>query len=240
MINVRSRRKKVAIKIDPHKQFPEIYWVSLEDQSRRLATKNLVPGREVYGERLVWYLDKEYRIWDSFRSKFSAAILKGLETVSIQPRHKVLYLGAASGTTASHISDIIGEKGYLYCVEFAPRTIRELINNVCEYRSNISPILADARFPEKYVMLAEKVDDIYCDIAQRQQAKILADNADLFLKTGGYIMLAIKARSIDVTKKPSEIFKKELRLLMTRGFCIKSIINLEPYDKDHAMIVAMR
>jgi len=228
----------VAVEVEPHPLFPEIYWATLEDGSRRLATRNLAPGKNVYGERLIRYLGVEYRLWDAFRSKFAAAILKGLETVPIQPNHKVLYLGAASGTTASHVSDIIGDGGHVYCIEFAPRSIRELVNNVCAFRPNMSPILADARLPEQYLTLMETVNDIYCDIAQPEQAKVLADNADLFLINGGSIMLAIKAQSIDVTKEPSEVYKREIDTLKTRGFHIREVVHLEPYDKAHAMIVA--
>jgi fibrillarin-like pre-rRNA processing protein len=213
----------------------------LEDGSQKLATRNLAPGRAVYGERLIRFEGVEYRLWDPFRSKLAAAILKNIKTVPIKPNHQVLYLGAASGTTASHVSDIVGENGYVYCVEFAPRAIRELVNNVCAYRVNMLPILEDARFPEKYaIFIRGKVDDIYCDIAQPEQAKILADNADLFLKRQGWIMLAVKAQSIDVTKEPSEIYKREVRVLEDRGFVIEDVVHLEPYDKAHAMIVAKR
>jgi fibrillarin-like pre-rRNA processing protein len=230
----------VAISVEPHPSFSEIFWTTLEDGSKRLATKNLAPGHTVYGERLVKYHGTEYRVWDAFRSKLAAAILKGLETVPIQPGHKVLYLGAASGTTASHVSDIVGEKGYVYCVEFAARSIRDLVNNVCAFRMNMSPILADARLPERYAALMEKVDDIYCDIAQPEQAKILADNADLFLRDQGWVMLAVKAQSIDVTKKPSEVYKEEVGTLKNRGFRIEQVVQLEPYDRAHAMIVAKK
>jgi len=229
----------VQVKIKPHPQFPAVYQATLEDGAQRLATKNLTPGRNVYGERLMRYEGVEYRIWDAFRSKLAAAILKNLKTVPIKPDHKVLYLGAASGTTASHVSDIVGEKGHVYCVEFAPRAIRELVNNVCAYRLNMSPILEDARFPEKYSMFINgKVDDIYCDIAQPEQAKVLADNADLYLKKSGWIMLAVKAQSIDVTKEPTEVYKREVKVLGGRGFNIEEVVHLEPYDKAHAMIVA--
>jgi len=228
----------VAINVEPHPSFQEIFWVTLEDGSKRLATKNLAPGHAVYGERLVKFHGVEYRVWDAFRSKLAAAILKGLETVPIQPGHKVLYLGAASGTTASHVSDIVGEKGHVYCIEFAARSIRDLVNNVCAFRMNMSPILADARLPERYAALVEKVDNIYCDIAQPEQAKVLADNADLFLSNRGWIMLAVKAQSIDVTRKPSEVYMEEMGTLKNRGFRIKQIVQLEPYDKAHAMIVA--
>ncbi|UCF59456.1 MAG: fibrillarin-like rRNA/tRNA 2'-O-methyltransferase [Candidatus Bathyarchaeota archaeon] len=230
----------MAVDVKPHPHFPAIYWATLEDGSRKLATKNLALGKNVYDERLIRHRQVEYRLWDPFRSKLAAAVLKGLETVPTQPDHKVLYLGAASGTTASHISDIIGEHGYVYCVEFAARAIRELVNNVCEFRFNMSPLLTDARFPERYSMLVEEVDDIYCDIAQPEQAKVLADNADVFLKAHGWIMLAVKARSIDVTKEPSEVYQREIGILKTRGFQVREVIHLEPYDKAHVMIVAER
>lgn len=226
-------------KVKQHPQFSAIYQVTLEDGAKRLATKNLTPGRNVYGERLIRHEGIEYRIWDPFRSKLAAAILKNLKTIPIKQSHQVLYLGAASGTTASHVSDIVGEKGHVYCVEFASRAIRELVNNVCTYRLNMSPILEDARLPEKYAtFISGKVDDIYCDIAQPEQAKILADNADVFLKKRGSIMLAVKAQSIDVTKEPSEVYKRELKVLENRGFRIEQVVHLEPYDKAHAMIVA--
>jgi len=230
----------VAINVEPHSSFREIYLITLEDGSKRLATKNLALGHAVYGERLVKFQDIEYRVWDAFRSKLAAAILKGLDNLPIQPCHKVLYLGAASGTTASHVSDIVGEKGYVYCVEFASRSIRDLVDNVCAFRVNMSPILADARLPERYAALVEKVDDIYCDIAQPEQAKILADNADLFLSKRGWIMLAVKAQSIDVTKHPSEVYKEEMTALKNRGFRIEQVVQLEPYDRAHAMIVGKK
>ena len=228
----------VAIDVRPHPRFPAIYIATLEDGSQRLATKNLAVGRAVYGERLVESKGVEYRVWDPYRSKLAAAILKGLQTVPIQPGNKVLYLGAASGTTASHVSDVVGETGHVFCVEFASRSIRELVNNVCSFRANMSPILADARFPERYSTIVGKVDDIYCDIAQPEQAKILADNADLFLKENGWAMLAVKSQSIDVTKKPAEVYRQEIDVLKRRGFSINEVVQLEPYDKAHAMIVS--
>jgi fibrillarin-like pre-rRNA processing protein len=231
----------VHVKVRPHPQFAEIYQVTLEDGAQRLATRNLTPGRTVYSERLIRFKSVEYRVWDAFRSKLAAAILKGVQTVPITPGNRVLYLGAASGTTASHVSDIVGEKGHVYCVEFASRSLRDLVDNVCAYRLNMSPFLEDARFPEKYAMfISGKVDVIYCDIAQPEQAKVLADNADVFLKPSGWVMLAVKSQSIDVTKEPTEVYQQEARILKNRGFDVKEIIRLEPYDKAHAMIIAQR
>jgi len=230
----------VVANVKPHPTFPEIYWATLEDGTRKLATKNLATGTSVYGERLVKFGRDEYRLWDPFRSKFAAAILKGLETVPILPNHKVLYLGAASGTTASHISDIVGEEGRVYCVEFASRSLRELVNNVCVFRYNMSPILADARLPETYLRMVQLVDSIYCDVAQPEQARILADNAVMFLSNGGWVMLAIKAQSIDVTKDPSVVYQNEIDVLESRGFRVSEVVGLEPYDKAHAMVIAKK
>lgn len=229
----------VNVSVRHHPRFEAIFHVTLDDGSQRLATKNLVPGRNVYGERLIRFEDEEYRVWDAFRSKLAAAILKGLDYVPITPRHSVLYLGAASGTTASHVSDIVGEKGNVYCVEFASRSLRDLVDNVCSYRFNMIPLLEDARTPEKYRMfIRSKVDDIYCDIAQPEQARVLADNADVYLKREGWIMLAVKSQSIDVTKEPAVIYEQEKKVLKNRGFRIQELVDLEPYDKAHAMILA--
>jgi len=231
----------VHVKVKPHPQFAEIYQATLEDGAQRLATRNLAPGRAVYGERLIRFKGVEYRVWDAFRSKLAAAILKGVQTVPIAPGYQVLYLGAASGTTPSHVSDIVGEKGHVYCVEFASRSLRDLVDNVCAYRRNMSPFLADARFPKQYAMfIPRKVDTIYCDIAQPEQAKILADNADVFLKPAGWVMLAVKAQSIDVTKEPLTIYRQEAEVLRKRSFDVRETLQLEPYDKAHAMIVAQR
>jgi fibrillarin-like pre-rRNA processing protein len=231
----------LTVRIKPHPKFKEIYQATLEDGAQRLATKNLTPGLNVYGERLVKVKGVEYRIWDAFRSKLAAAILKGVQNVPIEPGFKVLYLGAASGTTPSHVSDIVGEAGYVYCVEFAQRSIRDLVNNVAAYRSNISPLLADARMPEKYAMFVSgKVDSVYCDVAQPEQAKLLADNADVFLKGGGWVMLAVKSQSIDVTMDPDDVYRREADVLRRRGFDVLEVVDLEPFDKAHAMIVAQK
>jgi fibrillarin-like pre-rRNA processing protein len=228
----------VATDVKPHSSFPGVFWARLEDGSRRLATRNLTAGKSVYGERLIVYKDIEYRVWDPFRSKLAAAILNGLTVVPIRPGTKVLYLGAASGTTPSHVSDIVGRNGHVCCVEFAARSMRELMNNVCAFRSNITPVLEDARLPSRYSTFVGKVDTIYCDIAQPEQAKVLADNAELFLESHGWAMLAVKSQSIDVTRRPIDVYRQEIRVLRSRGFAVAEVVQLEPYDKAHAMIVS--
>ena len=229
-----------VVDVKPHERFSNIYIVLFEDGSEKLATKNLAPGVKVYGESLIKYNGTEYRLWNPYRSKLAAAILKGIKLLPIKEGSKVLYLGAAAGTTPSHVSDIVGENGIVYCVEFSPRVMREFINKCAIHRKNIIPILADARFPTKYLVFLESVDVIYADIAQPFQSKIVADNADYFLKKNGWIMQAIKAMSIDVTVEPSETYKREIDHLESRGFTIKDVVHLEPYDIAHAFVIALR
>lgn len=226
-----------SIKIKSHDKFKGVFIVELEDGSLRLATKNLTPGRRVYGERLFKFEGVEYREWNAYRSKLGAAILKGISDVPIKKGSKVLYLGVATGTTASHVSDIIELEGKLYGVEFAHRVMREFVT-LSEIRKNLYPILADARLPHTYRNVVEQVDTIYSDVAQPEQAKLVADNAEYFLKEGGYLLLAIKARSINVTAEPSEVYRREMETLKERGFKILDVVHLEPFDKDHAMVLA--
>ncbi len=224
-------------KVEEHPRWRNVYIVELEDGSLRLATKNLVPGQRVYGERIFKYGGEEYREWNAYRSKLAGALLKGLEELPIGEGDRILYLGIASGTTASHISDIIGSRGRIYGVEFAPRVMRDLLLVVRE-RRNIYPILGDARFPEKYRHLVEGVDGLYADVAQPDQASIVVRNAKMFLRDGGYLLLAIKARSIDVTREPSDVYRQQVETLIQGGFSLVDIVHLDPFDKDHAMIYA--
>ncbi|MEM3108421.1 MAG: fibrillarin-like rRNA/tRNA 2'-O-methyltransferase [Candidatus Bathyarchaeia archaeon] len=224
------------VKVRPHERFPEVYWVEFDDE-RRLSTRNLTPGRTVYDERLITLNAVEYRLWDPYRSKLAAFIVKGGKQISVKPGYKILYLGAGTGTTVSHVSDIIGESGKVYSVEFSARAMRVLLDNLCRYRRNVYPILADARLPERYPIPKSEMDGLYCDIAQPEQARILVENSEVYLKRGGLAMIALKARSIDVTKPPSQVFEEETRILEGNGFKILQTLKLEPYDKDHAMVV---
>ncbi|MCI4460405.1 MAG: fibrillarin-like rRNA/tRNA 2'-O-methyltransferase [Acidilobus sp.] len=225
------------MRVYEHEKWKGVYVAELDDGSLRLATKNLVPGQRVYGERLFNYEGVEYREWNAYRSKLAAALLKGLEELPVKEGDRILYLGIASGTTASHISDIIGSKGLIYGVEFSPRVIRDLMQVVAD-RRNILPILADARMPERYRLMVGMVNGLYADVAQPEQADIVNRNARLFLEDGGYLLLAIKARSIDVTREPSDIYLREMKRLAQGGFEIVDVVHLDPFDRDHAMIYA--
>ena len=200
-------------------------------KDEEIATKNLRPGIRVYDERLIINDDIEYRIWNPRRSKLAAALLNGLNSLKLENDSKVLYLGASTGTTVSHISDITYD-GLIYAVEFSPVSMKKLIR-LSHQRHNIAPLLEDATKPKRYLNKVEKVDLVYCDVAQEKQSELFMDNMDLFLKEDGQGLITIKARSIDVVQKPKKIFKDEEKKLKANGYSIIEKIKLEPYEKDH-------
>jgi len=207
-----------------------------------LVTKNLVPGESVYGEKRIAVDNEdgkvEYRVWNPFRSKIAAAIVGGIDNIWIQPGSKVLYLGAASGTTVSHVSDVVGPTGLVYAVEFSHRSGRDLIN-VAKRRTNIIPIVEDARFPQKYRMLVGMVDVLFADVAQPDQARIFELNARYFLKAGGKFVISIKANCIDSTATAEVVFAQQVNQLKQDGFRPQEQITLEPYERDHAVVVGV-
>jgi fibrillarin-like pre-rRNA processing protein len=213
-----------------------IFWIKIEGE-KRLATVNLVPGNQVYREKLVKIQDEEFRVWDPYRSKLGAAIMNGLQFLPIVRKAKVLYLGVSTGTTASHVSDIVGPSGIVFCVEHSSRVARDFLERVASFRSNIVPILQDARSPKEYFSVYGPVDVVYVDIAQPDQTEIAILNCKTYLKKGGYMMLVVKTRSIDVTRDPAQVIRSEIKKLST-NFEIVQEINLEPYEGDHGMIVA--
>ena len=213
-----------------------IFWFQVEGE-RKLATENLVPGNQVYNEKLLNVKGVEYRIWNPFRSKLAASIMNGLKDFPFNKKSDVLYLGVSTGTTISHISDIIGQDGIVFGIEHASRVARDFLDRVASHRKNIVPIIQDARKPEEFFSVYKKVDTVYVDIAQPDQTDIAIENCKLYLKSGGYLFLVIKTRSIDVTKDPKRVIKNEIKKLESL-FEIKQTIDLQPYDKDHAMVVA--
>ena len=205
--------------------------IFLKDQD--IVTRNLRPGIKVYDEKLIQEegSEIEYRSWNPRRSKLAAALLNGLENLKLENDSKVLYLGASTGTTVSHISDIAYD-GLIYAVEFSPVSMKKLIR-LSKQRPNIAPLLEDATKPKNYLNKVEKVDLVYCDVAQEKQSELFMNNMKLFLKEDGQGFITIKARSIDVVQKPKKIFKEEEKKLKANGYSILEKIKLEPYEKDH-------
>jgi len=211
------------------------FWI-IDEGQKKLATENLSIGNQVYKEKLIIKKGIEYRLWDPFRSKLAASIMNGLEEFHFSDKSIVLYLGVSTGTTASHISDIVGPQGTIYGVEHSSRVARDFLDRVVSNRSNIIPILQDARQPKQYFSIYGKVDIVYVDIAQPDQTDIAIENCKLYLTPNGYLFLVIKTRSIDVTKAPKKIIESEIKKLK-KYFDILQTIDLHPYDKDHAIVI---
>ena len=199
-------------------------------------TRNMVPGRRVYGEDLVRSQGVEYRYWDHTRSKPAAALKNGLKNFPLHAGMKILYLGVASGTTASHFSDVVGPEGMIYGVDISQRVLRQIIP-IAEERGNIAPILGDTRKPEEYSgLILEKVDLVFEDVASDDQIPILIRNCDRFLRSGGHAMIAIKSQSIDVVKSPKQVYR-ECVAELEKNFEILEKVELDPHEKHHLMVV---
>jgi fibrillarin-like pre-rRNA processing protein len=194
------------------------------DGHDRLVTR----GDPVYGEPT----DGPWRLWDAGRSKLGATLELGLDT-GLVGGESVLYLGAASGTTVSHVADVCGPT---YAVEFAPRPTRDLVD-VAVGRPNLFPLLKDARKPETYAHVVESdLDAVIQDVSTRGQARVASRNRR-FLRDDGRLVAAIKARSEDVTRSPEAVFEDVLDEL--RGaYEILETARLDRYHDDHLAVVA--
>ncbi len=217
-------------KIQPHKLF-ELY----TDKRKRIYTKSILPNFTPFNEKTTKEGGTTFRELDPTRSKLGAMIAKGCTNIGIRKDNIVLYLGVSHGYTASFVSDIVGKNGFIFGIDPAPRVVRDLVF-IAEKRTNICPILADANHPEQYQDKIAAADIVYQDIAQRNQAEIFIKNCQLFLKKGGYGLLAVKARSIDITKKPKQIFE-EIRKQLDTIFTVIDYKKLDPLQKDHCMII---
>ncbi len=213
-----------------------VYW--LRSKGRQLVSINLIKDHAVYGERIFDIGGKEYREWIPSRSKLAAAFYKGLRALDLREGYKVLYLGASSGTTVSHVSDIVGESGQVYAVELSEEMGANLIL-LAEKRKNIFPIIGDARKPEEYPKGVPKCDFLYQDVAQRDQVDIFVKNMNEFLKPGGTAALAIKTKSIDVSKPSRNVITDTIKAVKMK-FEVTASVDLYPYQKDHALIIVRK
>ncbi len=221
--------------IRTHPKYSNVY-ISGPPHNLKLYSKNLVPGSKVYGEKLITFKGEEYREWDPYRSKLAAMILEKPSVDFLSSELKCLYLGASSGTTISHLSDIV-YNGVIYGVEFAERSMRQLIQNT-NNRKNIVPILGDANFPEKYAnSVFTNIDLVYQDIAQPNQAQIAIANCSYYLKDKGTLILAIKSQSIDSVQKPEKIYIQEKKILEKAGYKISESFNIHKYAANHIILI---
>lgn len=206
----------------------------LHEDKGFLWTENRVPGHDVYGERLRKAGPREYRHWNPYRSKMAALASKDNQTPWLDAKGDVLYLGASTGTTVSHVSDITS--GLVYAVEFSPRSVRDLLWNM-EPRRTVVPILEDANHPERYAAyIAKPVSAIIQDVAQRHQVEIFLRNIP-FVQKGGLGFLFVKPRSINVADPPQVIYDAVAKKLGEAGLTILRQVDLEPFETDHRAFV---
>ena len=224
-------------KLSSHTKFDGVFLLKGGMSDKNIFTKNFDVGRTIYDERIIEENNIEYREWNPYRSKLGALIAKNIRNIYITKSSRVLYLGASSGTTVSHVSDIVTQ-GIVFAIEFAPRSIRELVQN-CETRSNVVTIAGDANLPELYAkFLFGEIDIVYVDVAQPNQSEIAILNCKKFLKIGGILIITIKARSIDTSAKPRDVFDLEIKKFEDAQFEILNKVDIAPYTKDHLVLLA--
>ena len=226
------------IEIRNHPKFSNVF-ISGPQERLRLYTKNLIEGKRVYGEKLISYKGIEYREWDPYRSKLAALILENPSNNFLSNDLNCLYLGASSGTTISHLSDIV-KNGVIYGVEFAERSIRQLIQNTFN-RKNIIPILGNANYPESYSKsIFTDINLIFQDVAQPNQAEIALANCEYYLNDNGMLILAIKSQSIDSIQKSEYIYAQEKEILENGGYEIIESINIHKYAANHIVLLVKK
>jgi fibrillarin-like pre-rRNA processing protein len=206
-------------------------------EGKKLYTINANPGKKIYGEKLVVQNKKEFREWSPDRSKLAAALSNNMRSFLFRKDSAVLYLGASTGTTVSHVSDICSN-GTVYAIEFSERVFHSLLD-LAKARKNIMPLMADARKLERYQWI-EEVDAVFADIAQQDETAIALRNADEFLKRGGILIISVKSQSIDVTKKSRIVYEEEKKKVQASGYEILEMIDLEPFERNHCLIVARK
>lgn len=211
-------------------RLPALAW-----DGRDFFTRSAGGGKDVYGEVLRKTPDgTAWRRWDPQRSKVAAALHRGGLT---EPWERLLgsgpllYLGAASGTTVSHLADLLDPQA-VFAVEFAERSFRELIENLKPWQ-NLYPLLEDASHPERYQAMVGTAGSIVQDVAQPEQVAILTENAKRLLRRDSPLLLFLKARSVDSSAEPAAIFRAARREVEEAGFAVTDERALEPYDLDH-------
>jgi fibrillarin-like pre-rRNA processing protein len=183
----------------------------------------------VYGERVL----AGHRVWDPYRSKLGALYHLG-KGIDLHEAMRVLYLGAAHGTTVSHVSDYVE---VVYAIEKAPLPMQDLLA-VAGRRRNIIPVMADAAHPDKYVSVVEEVDLIFQDVASPAQADIAVRNR-VFLAPGGILLLVVKTRAIDSAARPEDV-EAEVGAVIRSSYTLLDSTWLLPYHRDHVAFLCKR
>jgi fibrillarin-like pre-rRNA processing protein len=209
-------------------------WERVYRDGRDLYTVNRTPGTKVYGEALSTIDGVEYRAWDPFRSKLAAFLLKGAPADVLGRPRTVLYLGAAHGTTVSHLSDLWPE-ATLFAIEKSPTSFARLLA-LARQRPGLVPILADAQLPERYQADVGAVDLLYQDIAQRNQAGIFVENARACLSPEGRGVLMLKIRSVTQQRPTATVVREARAALSAAHLTLAYEMALTPFSREHVAL----
>lgn len=201
-------------------------------RGRDLFTVNATPGRRVYGEELAVEKGVEYRLWDPFRSKLAALLIRRPDPPSpLADVGSLLYLGGSHGTTVSHLADLLPEAP-IFAIEKSPVSFGPLLE-LARARRRLFPILADAQMPERYLADVGPVDFLYQDVSQRGQARIFVENAQACLRSGGRGLLMLKVRSISQSLSVAEVLRSARRELREAGLTVGDAVDLAPFSREH-------
>ncbi len=213
-------------------------WPGVWREGRDLYTRNGEPGFRLRGEELKVVQGTEYRLWDPFRSKLAAYLANGAPADALEPPRRVLYLGGAHGTTTSYLSDL-WPSAEIFVVEKSPTAFVPLLA-LARRRTNLLPLLADARLPERYRAEVGEAEFLYQDIAQRDQAEIFRENAAACLALDGRGLLMLKVRSVTQRRPAPVVIRESRRLLESSGFEVAPDVPLAPFSRDHAALAVRR
>ncbi len=218
----------------PDRHSPRLVRTRSADRTE-LFTEAVGMPPPVYGERWVDTGARSYRSFEPGRSKLSAGIVHDWAGPIPAEGERWLYLGAASGTTASHIADLVGPSGRVYALERSPRPFARLLA-LAERWPNLLPILADAREPRTYAPLVPAVDGVYADIAQPDQVEIVRRNAELYLgRAGGSVLFALKTASMGRDRDASAHLAAAEREIAA-GVDLAPSVRLDPFHKGHYLV----
>jgi fibrillarin-like pre-rRNA processing protein len=222
---------RTARTLRPFRESPRL--VRREGTERTdLWTETVGVPPSVYGERWMEADGRNFRLFEPGRSKLAAAIARGWTGDLPKAGERWLYLGAASGTTASHVADLVGPGGRVYAVEKSVRPFARLYALSARW-PNLFPILADARAPRTYSDLVPNVNGLYADIAQPDQLTIVQRNAELFLQgEGSPLLVALKTASMGRDRAPAGHLargEEELESVVDLAPSVK----LDPFHRAH-------
>ena len=200
-----------------------------------LWTETEAAPPSVYGERWTERDGRTLRAFDPTRSKLAAGLVRGWEGPLPEPGERWLYLGAASGTTASHVADLVGPEGAVYALERSLRPFARLLA-LAERWPSLLPVLADARNLVSYLALVPPVDGLYADVAQPDQIEIVLANAREFL-TGpnAAVVVALKTASMG-RDAPASGHLHRAEASLHDPLDLDPAVRLDPFHRGHFLI----